>query len=408
MRNRLIGLMICDLFVGAIHAGESFQAEIEQLKTIHDVTGRAVYFEGGPGAFFKLSKIFLERGKEEDFLKLTTDESPVVRSMGLLCLAQNGMCVQTLKEHLSDNGIVGHFPLGCVGTRITVGSFVRKLLHDPSHLGHLGSHHPLLSENGLIGLDIEILAKDSTTSFHHDAREALSEALAKKKLSLTLPDLKARVPNLETYQVVKAVGRLGISPTTGTFLLSCVRNKNLDADSRLAAASALTRSKSERIVSMIERQTAYLDNPEGRRSRDHLLEAAQNRASHEKLMTAIRTERTTQGPEGIKDKVIAAFSNSHPLMLQDLGEGLPLAHSDEDVRAAFRKSLIDMAKNLEQFNQTWNTYSDAAYWLLFEVNAWKERFEGVFTQTDLSELEKNIQKAVENHLEGKSNRWNMR
>ena len=122
----LIGLIICHVFLGLTYGGESLESEIEQLRKIERVTGSAVGI-GGLGEFFELSKVFLRKGKEEDYLNLTEDENPVVRSMGILCLAKHTKSANKLKKHITDSGIIYYFPGGCIGTRITVGKFVRNL-----------------------------------------------------------------------------------------------------------------------------------------------------------------------------------------------------------------------------------------------------------------------------------------
>jgi len=179
----LVWLIICHFFLGLAYGGEPLESEIEQLRKIERVTGSAVGVGGGPGEFFTLSKVFLQKGKEEDFLKLTKDENPVVRSMGILCLAKQKKSVSTLKEFLSDHGVIKYFPYGCVGSFFSVGYFVRRLLIDVNHLDHNEPPHPLISEDELISMDIEILSKDSTTTFHDVSREALSDAFAQKGIS---------------------------------------------------------------------------------------------------------------------------------------------------------------------------------------------------------------------------------
>lgn len=71
-------------------------------------------------------------------------------------------------------------------------------------------------------------------------------------------------------------------------------------------------------------------------------------------------------------------------------------------------SIVEMSKNLEKFDQPRNTYSDTVYALSFVMTVRKGNllFDRIFTLARRSEIEKNVQKALENHFEGKSNRWN--
>jgi len=402
MRNIFITLIFFPLFLGLAYAEESLESELKQLRKIGAVTGSAVGIAAAPGDFFKLSKIFIQKGKEEDFLKLTSDANPVVRAMGLLCLAQHKKSISTLKEHLTDKGLIHYCAGGCTVWTITVGNFVRKLLNDANHLEYRMPHTPVLSENELIGLDIEILAKDSTTTFHDEAARSLSNVFKEKKTALTLLGLRKYVPDLETYEIIKAIGRLGVSSKQREFLISCVQNKNLDEASRLAAASALTRDSDERLLNVIERERAYLNSVEGGNWGDRLLQTLQNRISHENVMRVVRAKHTRREIGKVDDTVIRALSNSHPLALPDLTNDVYLRlRPPEDICSVAGNSLVEMSKNLERLNQPWNTYSDTAYALGFIITTRKGNltFDRVFTQARRLELEKNIQNAIKNHFE---------
>jgi len=402
----LIGLIICHFFLGLAYGGESLESEIEQLRKIERVTGISVGIGGGPGEFFELSKVFLRKGKEEDFLNLTEDENPVVRSMGVLCLAKHTKSANKLKKHITDSGIIYYFPGGCMGTRITVGKFVRNLLLAVNHLDRRNTSLSLISEDELTGLDIEILSKDSTTTFHDVSRKALSDTFAKKGISLiTLSNLKEYAPNLKTYQIIKAVGRLEVSPRRKNFLISCLKNKNLDETSRLAAGSALTRYPINHALNTLKKHRIYLNSIEQGNWGDVFLETIQKRIAHEKLMRSIRAGRTRSANEKIKDAVNSALSNSHPLAIPDFKKNFSLVRRYDlnNARKAANSSLIDLSRNLDKYNHPWNTYSDSVYLLRFmiHVRGERSRFKDTFTEAECIELEANIQKALNNHFVGK-------
>jgi hypothetical protein len=88
-KSVFIWLIICHFSISLIYADNHLETEIEKLRKTERVTGRSVGIGGEPGEFFELSKVFLQKGNEEDFLKLTSDENPVVRSMGVLCLIRH-------------------------------------------------------------------------------------------------------------------------------------------------------------------------------------------------------------------------------------------------------------------------------------------------------------------------------
>jgi hypothetical protein len=145
---------------------------------------------------------------------------------------------------------------------------------------------------------------------------------------------------------------------------------------------------------------------------DRFVETLQNRMVHEKLIKAIRDKYGRQGIKEVDDTVIGAFSNNHPLALPDLTDDAFFRsgpHFDE-LCDIVGDSIVEMSKNLEKFNQPWNTYSDTVYTLDFVITTRKGNllFDRIFTQARRSDIEKNIQKAFDNHFEGKSNRRNTR
>ncbi len=401
-RNPLFVMIICCSFVTTAYTGQSLEAATKQLRTLEAVTGSAVGTLAIPGDFYVLSKDFIQKGMQEDFIKLTEDENPVARSMGLFCLAKNKKSVNILKQHITDSDVITYFPGGCIGWTVTVGNFARELLYNANCLDYDEPNLPVLSKEQLTGLDIEILAMDSTSSFHDDSAKTLSEIFTGNQIVLTMPVLKKYASELESYQIIKAIGRLGVSPQQREFLISCVRDESLDGLSRLAAASALTRDANETVLSVIESERIRLNNLSQDNLGDRFLETIQNRISHEKLMKTSRG-LTWQNKEDIYNAVLTAFSNSHPLALPDLTNDrfLWLEPDDDNICNVAGDSLVEMSKNLEQFNQPWNTYSDTAYALSFMIPRQEggPQIDDVFTPIRRSEIKKNVEKAIANHFE---------
>lgn len=87
---------------------------------------------GGGNEFYQLSKEFLRAYKVEDFERMIDDRNPVVRAMGLLCLAQVAAESHflTLLSRMKDTEEVS-LSEGCLVSRITVGEFARRLLSNP-------------------------------------------------------------------------------------------------------------------------------------------------------------------------------------------------------------------------------------------------------------------------------------
>jgi hypothetical protein len=90
-----------------------------------------------PGEFFKLSLELLRYGNEDEFRKLLTDDNPILRVMGLVCLAQLDFekHSQTLREHATDQAVVA-LADQCTVSNLTVGRIAGMLLKQPDFLGH--------------------------------------------------------------------------------------------------------------------------------------------------------------------------------------------------------------------------------------------------------------------------------
>ena len=423
MRNSLIVIITCCFLTGATYADESLDADIQQLRKIELVDGATVGISPQSGRFYLLIKNFLQKGTEEDFIKLTNDENSVVRCMGLLCLGINKKSINILREHLTDRDAIAYCPLGDVIEGNTVGGFVWELLHNVNLL-NLAEPSPVLSEDQLIGLDIEVLSKDSTISFHiitasicfpnipvttyfpSASAMILPDFVNEKEVVLTLPELKKYAPELETYKIIKGIGRLGDSNEKRKFLFNCVREESLDYMSKLAAASALTRDANETTLAFIESQRSQLNSLTDSNWGDRFLETIKLRISHEKYMEVVR-ERSWLRKESLDTTVAKALSNSHPMAFPDLVDDqyLILVPLHNQVSNIVGDSLVEMSKNLEKYNQPWNTYSDTVYALDFVKNFKNgPLFREVFTPERYSEIEKNVKKAIENHFEEKSKR----
>src|SRR5687768_10891750 len=90
---------------------------------------------GGGNAFYKLSKDFLESHDSSDFKRMLHSRNPIVKAMGLLCLAQLDFDKYwlTLLSHWNDNEEV-YLHEGCIVSKITIGEFTQRLLSNPHFL----------------------------------------------------------------------------------------------------------------------------------------------------------------------------------------------------------------------------------------------------------------------------------
>jgi hypothetical protein len=90
---------------------------------------------GSGNKFYTLSKDFLESHNPSDFKRMVHSRNPIVKAMGLLCLAQLDFDKYwlTLLSHWNDTEEVS-LNQGCIMSRITIGEFTQKLLSNPHFL----------------------------------------------------------------------------------------------------------------------------------------------------------------------------------------------------------------------------------------------------------------------------------
>jgi len=90
---------------------------------------------GGSNEFYKLSKEFLESHNPSDFKRMLHSRNPIVKAMGLLCLAQvdSDKYWFTLLSHGNDKEEV-YLDQGCIVSKVTIGEFSQRLLSNPYFL----------------------------------------------------------------------------------------------------------------------------------------------------------------------------------------------------------------------------------------------------------------------------------
>jgi hypothetical protein len=108
-----------------------------KLRGVKRVTSRTPGWTAAVGEFFRLSEEMLRYGSAGDFERLAEDENPVVRVMGLVCLARADpeKSAAVLPLHFGDQAVVD-VSHNCVTYETTVGRLARRLLSEPNFLGH--------------------------------------------------------------------------------------------------------------------------------------------------------------------------------------------------------------------------------------------------------------------------------
>lgn len=367
---RVLYLTAAGIAVAGSAPGQDWESMIAQLRKSDTISCSLVGFAHTPSENYALYQTIVSRGNSESFRRMLEDEHPVVRCVGLLGLAKKDgkKSIRALKEHFSDREVVS-FVQYDIFSSMTVGSFAMRLVRDTNCLvldpltpGYQHIAVPLLSRNAQIGLEIEVLAGDLCTDLHEMAAYELGEAEEAGELVLDLAVLRRQASSLRDYQIIKAIGRLKPSEDRRAFLIACLHRSKLDADARLAAASALTRKADETALQALRTETDALNRIDEKRWGDYVLKQLKAREAFDANLEPVRANRSWREQEKIKDKVILAFTTNHPLALGNLLDhpAPVLVREHTDVWQALANSLIAISSNLDVVSQPWNTYSNTA------------------------------------------------
>jgi hypothetical protein len=210
------------------------------------VGGDCVGYGGVRSPFWKIYQQ-LAKAEDEDLPeRLLASDHPVTRAMGLaLLVARDGeKAAPALTERISDRGPLDLQPYGCIITPTSVGAVARGLLANRNFIAHFVDRDPLLDEEALLRLDMEILARDDTALIHDCARGIVEPLVRTGALPLDLAVLGSRFPGLSPERIVKALGRVRHRmprEALEDWLRSLLRDEKSAGSVRLAAASALTR-----------------------------------------------------------------------------------------------------------------------------------------------------------------------
>jgi hypothetical protein len=371
MRNRTLGLVLGVVVTGLAVAGDgtkqSWESMIAQLRETDTIYCSLIGYADTPSKEYGLYQAMVARGDRARFETLLKDAHPVIRCGGLLALAQKDgtKSVATLREYFSDRDIIGFLAYD-IGSNMTVGNFAMSLLYDANHLdlspltpGHRHVSAPLLSGDELIGLAIEMLARDPPTDLHRTAVYQLTQGKKTGEFVLDLAALRQKAPSLKDYAIIKAIGRLEPSDDQRAFLVRCLHTPELEANARLAAACALTRKADEAAFEALRTERDTLDRLDGRRWGSRFIEMLNARRAFEARIEPFRGVGWRE-QEQMKDKIILAFASNQPLVADDLlNYPAPVVvREHDDVRKALADSFVAISGNLEDVSQPWNAYSN--------------------------------------------------
>lgn len=115
------------------YASRKLKSSIVQLEIHGRVDGDAVGYAAEEGKFYRLSQVFLEYGREEDFIKMLNARDPVVRVMAIWCLNKidREKHLSTIKSMYDDRGLVPFMPVGCMVGFQSVGQIAKEIVECP-------------------------------------------------------------------------------------------------------------------------------------------------------------------------------------------------------------------------------------------------------------------------------------
>lgn len=129
-------VLLCNVGIAYAQSARprGFDPQSSQLVSVKWLSNHDPGF-GGSNDFYKLSKEFLKFHDPSDFKRMVYSRNPIVKAMGLLCLAQvdPDKYWLTLLSHWKDNEVV-YLHQGCIVSKITIGEFAQRLLSNPYFL----------------------------------------------------------------------------------------------------------------------------------------------------------------------------------------------------------------------------------------------------------------------------------
>ncbi len=358
----------------------------------------------GSEEFRALSEIIVRNGNREVFSQLLTHNNPVVRAVGLSCFAQTDRttAVDLLKAHLCDQGDLGYagyvveicvfgdmdygadgFQLGypnrdsCGYGQETIGSFARKLLRNSNCLGP-GKLSPLLAPTDMLRLDLEILTDDAATAAHLGANSSIVMAFEEGVLEIDSQSLR-QLSERPFYLIIKAIGRIEGActewngyPVPGTFrlreavarfLIQQLNDPELDANSHLAAASALTRFPTRDSEEVLRKHESFLNSLNEQALGTRFLATIEKHAEYGTHLDELRGQDWQFGRRELHSLLSEMRQFHHPFAITSIVEHCDWCQQQQC--EAVGECLVEIARDIAKYQAPWDTYSNVA----FELNS---------------------------------------
>jgi len=344
VRFAVLFLLASALTASVQAADDPLAAAHAKLAKLDMVTGEAWGFANSPGEFFTLASVFIEKGEEADCRKMLTGKNPIVRAMGVYCLARSKeeAALPDLKARLGDSGAFDLVPNGCTVERATVGTLAFCLILDRNYLHLKAERRPLLKDPALTDLCVEVLLRDECVDIRMYPASARSETwrafsgLAQKGLA----GLRKALPKRSVAEIAKAVGRLPPDEASRSLLSGIASSFSEKRSARLAAASGLTRDADPIVRLILEQQQGRLNAKDPAKPGTRFVVEAR----------MLRAKTWTAG-------------KAHPVHLPRIQARLNIwmAVPEPGDRKKLIGELKTLADDLGRHTNPWDTWSDAPY-----------------------------------------------
>lgn len=338
---------------------------ISRTRKLERVTGSAVYDGGEPGPFYLLSKEIRSVGDTKIYERLISDSNPIVRAMGLYCLAQTDRtaALPALRAKLLSRECYDCFPGGCVGSRITEGDFAWQLVCDTGYLEMRPKPTPLLSDSERLAMNLWLMSADQACTYHHEIAGELDTSQFAPTGKLTLTELQRAAPGRSPANLIKAISRLKRSEQIDDFLQACVSNNKLSPDARFAAASAISISASLNAIQTIQLARSELNALDPSQLGDRFVQTAEQFALFESAIRPIREAKTTEAMKKLRAEARIVFRTNELFAFDDLIDAILRASIKDDLALAqiVADSLAQLADRLTEAEPPWNIQRDLIY-----------------------------------------------
>jgi hypothetical protein len=234
----------------------------------------------------------------------------------------------------------------------------------------------LLSDQDQFALDIDILSRNDTAAMHTDAATQIAMSVDPNDIHrfilsnhniitflvpLDLPSLRKQTGGQSDAAIIKAIGRLK-NPDVEKFLIKCLNDTSLDARSRLAAASALTRYADDQAREAIESNKDSLNKLQadaGTKIWNTLL----IRQRYEEDMVPICKDETVAGWLRLEDSIKSVMKkHDHPMVWDGFRDFIGM------FKTTAAQALLRVSDRLTTEIEPWNTYGGIPYLCEFSLN----------------------------------------